>query len=88
MGLIHSPYAAILWDLIQGQLPAYTGELIAEFRILIIVAGLVVGFLIGLTGVGGGVLLMGLGLLASVSSATLVGAAVRAVPARQDRHPP
>lgn len=73
MGLIHAPLAAVLWHFMQGQLPRYTWELLAHFRLLIIVAGLVVGFLIGLTGVGGGILLTPVLVLLSVPPTIAVG---------------
>ncbi|MBI2816093.1 MAG: sulfite exporter TauE/SafE family protein [Acidobacteria bacterium] len=47
--------------------------MLSQFRILIIIAGLVVGFLIGLTGVGGGVLLTPVLILLSVPPTIAVG---------------
>jgi len=73
MGVMHTPFAAMLWQYIQGQLPHSTWEVLAQFRLLIIVAGLVVGFLIGLTGVGGGTLLTPVLVLLSVPPTIAVG---------------
>ncbi len=73
MGLMNSPYAAMLWNFIQGTLPQYTWDLISQFRLLIIVAGLVIGFLIGLTGVGGGTLLTPALVLLGVPPTVAVG---------------
>jgi uncharacterized protein len=73
MGLMNSPFAAMLWNFIQGHLPAYTWDLIAQFRVLIIVAGLVIGFLIGLTGVGGGTLLTPVLVMLGVPPTVAVG---------------
>jgi len=65
--------AAILWHFLQGQLPGETWELIGQFRVLIVIAGLVVGFLIGLTGVGGGTLLTPMLVLFGVPPTVAVG---------------
>ena len=73
MGLMNSPVAAMLLDFIQGHIPQSTWDLISQFRILIIIAGLVVGFLIGLTGVGGGTLLTPILVLLSVPPTIAVG---------------
>ena len=72
-GLIHTPFASMLWHFWQGSLSDYTWQVIAQFRLLIIVAGLVVGFLIGLTGVGGGILLTPVLVLLSVPPTIAVG---------------
>src|ERR1017187_1779868 len=73
MGLFQSPLATVLWHFLQGQIPQYTWNLMAQFRVLIIVAGLVVGFLIGLTGVGGGTLLTPVLVLFGVPPTVAVG---------------
>src|SRR6266478_2698768 len=73
MGVTHTPFATMLWHFLQGGLPRYTWDLIAHFRILIIVAGLVIGFLIGLTGVGGGTLLTPVLVLLGVPPTIAVG---------------
>ena len=73
MGALHTPMATMLWHFLQGGLPRYTWELIAQFRILIIVAGLLIGFLIGLTGVGGGTLLTPVLVLLGVPPTVAVG---------------
>lgn len=73
MGVTHTPIATMLWHFLQGGLPRYTWELIAQFRILIIFAGLVIGFLIGLTGVGGGTLLTPVLVLLGVPPTVAVG---------------
>lgn len=73
MGITQTPLAVMLWHFLQGQLPHHTWEVLSEFRVLIIVAGLVVGFLIGLTGVGGGTLLTPVLVLLSVPPTIAVG---------------
>jgi uncharacterized membrane protein YfcA len=73
MGLIQAPSATLLWHFLSGELPQYTWNLISQFRVLIIVAGLVVGFLIGLTGVGGGTLLTPVLVLFGVPPTVAVG---------------
>src|SRR5438045_3272996 len=73
MTLLHSPSAVMLWEFLQGVLPHSTLDLLAQFRVLIIVAGLVVGFLIGLTGVGGGTLLTPVLVLMGVPPTMAVG---------------
>src|SRR5262249_39948566 len=50
-----------------------TWELITQFRLAIIVAGLVIGFLIGMTGVGGGTLLTPVLVLLGVPPTIAVG---------------
>lgn len=73
MGFMSTPLAVVLWHFLQGQVPQYTWDLIAQFRVLIIIAGLVVGFLIGLTGVGGGTLLTPVLVLLGVPPTVAVG---------------
>jgi uncharacterized membrane protein YfcA len=73
MGLFQGPTATAHWHFLGGQLPQYTWDLMAQFRVLIIVAGLVVGFLIGLTGVGGGTLLTPVLVLFGVPPTVAVG---------------
>ena len=73
MGLFQAPAATVLWHFLQGHIPQYTWDLIAQFRVLIIVAGLLVGFLIGLTGVGGGTLLTPMLVLFGVPPTVAVG---------------
>ena len=73
MGLIGLPWGAALGDLLQTGIPNYTAELIAQFRWVIVVAGLIVGFLVGLTGVGGGTLLTPLLIVLGVRPTVAVG---------------
>lgn len=75
LGLIQINPAAFLWHFLQGQLPHYDldWQVLAQFQVLIIVAGLVVGFLIGFTGVGGGTLLTPVLVLLSVPPTVAVG---------------
>ncbi len=73
MGLLDVPVGTALWHFFQVQLPTYTGELVSQLRILFIIAGLVVGFLVGLTGVGGGTLLTPLLIVLGVRPTVAVG---------------
>ena len=73
MGLLDVPAATILWDFLQTDLPNYTGDLIAHLRAVIILAGLVIGFLVGLTGVGGGILMTPLLIFLGVRPTVAVG---------------
>lgn len=73
MGLLGVPSGAALWDFLQTGLPNYTGELIAQFRWVIVLAGLIVGFLVGLTGVGGGTLLTPLLIFLGIQPTVAVG---------------
>ena len=73
MGLLGVPSGAALWDFLQTSLPNYTGELIAEFRWVIVLAGLIVGFLVGLTGIGGGILLTPLLIYLGIQPTIAVG---------------
>ncbi len=73
MGLLDAPWAAALWDFFQTGLPNYTADLIAEFRWVIVLAGMVVGFLVGLTGVGGGTLLTPLLIYLGIQPTIAVG---------------
>jgi uncharacterized membrane protein YfcA len=73
MGLVGVPWATALWDLFQTSLPSYTAELVAQFRWVIVFAGMIVGFLVGLTGVGGGTLLTPLLIFLGIPPTTAVG---------------
>lgn len=73
MGLLGVPSGTALWHLLQVDLPAYTSDFISHFRLVIVLAGLVVGFLVGLTGVGGGTLLTPLLILLGVRPTIAVG---------------
>lgn len=73
MGLLGVPSGAALWDFLQTGLPNYTGDLLAQFRWVIVLAGLTVGFLIGLTGVGGGTLLTPLLIFLGIQPTIAVG---------------
>lgn len=73
MGLLDVPSGAALWDFLQTGVPNYTAELIAEFRWVIVIAGLIVGFLVGLTGVGGGTLLTPLLIYLGIQPTIAVG---------------
>ncbi|MBI1956261.1 MAG: sulfite exporter TauE/SafE family protein [Acidobacteria bacterium] len=73
MGLLDVPLGTILWDFLQTDLPNYTGQLISQLRMVIILAGLVIGFLVGLTGVGGGTLMTPLLILLGVRPTVAVG---------------
>ncbi|MGH9783225.1 MAG: TSUP family transporter, partial [Terriglobia bacterium] len=73
MGLLGVPWATALWDLFQTGLPNYTAELVAHFRWVIVIAGMIVGFLVGLTGVGGGTLLTPLLIFLGIPPTTAVG---------------
>ena len=73
MGLLGVPSGTALWHLLQVDLPAYTGDFISHFRLVIVLAGLFVGFLVGLTGVGGGTLLTPLLIFLGVRPTIAVG---------------
>lgn len=73
LGLIGLPWGAALGDLLQTGIPNYTAELIAQFRWVIVAAGLIVGFLVGLTGVGGGTLLTPLLIFLGIQPTIAVG---------------
>src|SRR5258708_3039690 len=70
---IHAPHAAMLWHFLQERVPGYVFDSRPQFQILIVLAGLIVGFLIGLTGVGGGTLLTPVLVLLSVPPTIAVG---------------
>ena len=57
MGLLEAPWSAAVLHFLQVELPQSSGELLSHLRLLIVGVGLVVGFLVGMTGVGGGSLL-------------------------------
>lgn len=57
----------------QGQFGAYLFDIVSHFSLLITFAGLLVGLLIGLTGVGGGVLLTPILVFLGVPPTTAVG---------------
>jgi uncharacterized membrane protein YfcA len=63
----------MLWHLLQQRLPGYALDSRPQFQVLIVIAGLIVGFLIGLTGVGGGTLLTPVLVLLSVPPTIAVG---------------
>jgi uncharacterized membrane protein YfcA len=78
MGLLNvpseaMPSAAALWDFLQTGIPRYTADLVSEFRWIIVLAGMVVGFLVGLTGVGGGTLLTPLLIYLGIQPTVAVG---------------
>ena len=73
IGFFDAPLAAALWDFLQTGMPAYTADLVAEFRWVIVIAGMVVGFLIGLTGIGGGTLLTPLLIYLGIQPTVAVG---------------
>jgi uncharacterized membrane protein YfcA len=73
MGLLDVPSAAALWDFLQAGIPRYTANLVSEFRWVIVLAGMVVGFLVGLTGVGGGILLTPLLISLGIQPTVAVG---------------
>ncbi|MBI4464434.1 MAG: sulfite exporter TauE/SafE family protein [Acidobacteria bacterium] len=73
IGLLDLPVGAAIWDFLQTELPRYSGELISQFRWLMILVGLVNGFLVGLTGVGGGTLLTPLLIVFGVRPTVAVG---------------
>jgi uncharacterized protein len=73
MGLLDVPSAAALWDFLQTGIPHYTANLVSEFRWVIVLAGMVVGFLVGLTGVGGGTLLTPLLIYLGIQPTVAVG---------------
>ncbi|MBI4441825.1 MAG: sulfite exporter TauE/SafE family protein [Acidobacteria bacterium] len=73
IGLLDMPVGAALLDFLQSDVPRYTGELVSQFRWLMILVGLVNGFLVGLTGVGGGTLLTPLLILLGVRPTIAVG---------------
>ena len=73
IGLFDLPVGAALLDFLQTDVPRYTGELVLQLRWLMIVVGLVNGFLVGLTGVGGGTLLTPLLILLGVRPTMAVG---------------
>lgn len=73
MTLFDVPSGAALLNFLQAELAQSTVELISEFRFLIILVGLVVGFLVGLTGVGGGSILTPILILLGVRPMVAVG---------------
>ncbi len=73
MTLFDVPSGAALLHFLQAELAQSTGELISELRFLIILVGLVVGFLVGLTGVGGGSVLTPILILLGVRPMVAVG---------------
>ena len=89
MGLYDVPSGAALLNFLQAELAQSTGELIAELRFLIIFVGLVVGFLVGLTGVGGGsvltpvLILMGVRPMVAVGTDLLYGSVTKLVGSHQ-----
>src|SRR3972149_1573967 len=74
IGLLDLPIGAAIWDFLQTELPRYSGEMISQLRWLMILVGLVNGFLVGLTGVGGGTLLTPLLIVFGVRPTVAVGA--------------
>lgn len=89
MGLFDVPSGAALLNFLQAELTQSTGELMAELRFLIILVGLVVGFLVGLTGVGGGsvltpvLILMGVRPMVAVGTDLLCGSVTKLVGSHQ-----
>jgi uncharacterized membrane protein YfcA len=73
MALLDPPSAAALWDFLQTGIPQYTADLVSQFRWVIVLAGMIVGFLVGLTGVGGGTLLTPLLIYLGVQPTVAVG---------------
>ena len=73
MGILSIPSGAAILNFLQSDIPRYAGETLTHLRFVIVLAGLVVGVLVGMTGVGGGILLTPLLIFLGVRPTIAVG---------------
>jgi len=73
MGILSIPSDAAILNFLQLDIQRYVGEAFHQLSYVIVLVGLVVGFLVGMTGVGGGILLTPLLIFLGVRPTIAVG---------------